>query len=166
MPSTSPDRQRSYEVNRRTQATSRAYGDGSGPARCDEYSAALELTDAAVGGARTTGLCALGAIRFTEGVPDARFTVSVGAIREFVRQARPSQSPGVQTLEAARIVGRVAAHEIGQYLLGNPRHHPTGLMRSRFDGAELLAPRLEPFAPPPRHQLTAGFVRLGGDRAW
>jgi hypothetical protein len=93
-------------------------------------------------------------------------TVSVGAIREFVRQARPGQSPGLQMLYAARIAGRVAAHEMGHYLLGDKQHRARGLMRTRFDGDELFAPRLEPFAAPPRDQLAEGFARLAGVEAW
>jgi hypothetical protein len=78
----------------------------------------LVLTDAV---ARPPGptLCAMGAIRFVDRTPEPELTVSVGAIWEFVRQARPGQSPGLQILYAARIAGRVAAHEIGHYLLGD-----------------------------------------------
>ena len=59
----------------------------------------------------------------------------------------------MQALEAARIIGRVAAHELGHYLLADPRHQPTGLMRARFDGAELLGPHLKPFKPPAQPAL-------------
>jgi hypothetical protein len=58
-------------------------------------------------------------------------------------------------LEAARIMGRVAAHEMGHYLLADARHQPEGLMRARFDGADLLAPNLKPFRPPSRRQFAA-----------
>jgi len=105
--------------------------------------------------AATRDSCAFGSIRFINGTPEPEMNVFVSTIREFVRNARPVQSPGVQTLEAARIMGRVAAHEMGHYLLADARHQPEGLMRARFDGADLLAPHLKPFRPPSRRQFAA-----------
>jgi len=116
----------------------------------------LVLTDTASRRpAATRESCAFGSIRFLNGTPEPEMNVFVSTIREFVRNARPGQSPGVQTLEAARIMGRVAAHEMGHYLLADARHQPEGLMRARFDGADLLAPHLKPFRPPSRRQFAA-----------
>jgi hypothetical protein len=109
----------------------------------------------------TSGLCALGSIRFVQGIPASTLVVSVASVRDWVRRARPGHSPGLGSLLAARVMGRVAAHEIGHYLLGDSSHRPAGLMRASFDGALLLGPHLEPFAPPPGQQLLAGVARAG-----
>jgi hypothetical protein len=98
-------------------------------------------------------------IRFVEGVPQRQFRVSVTAAREFVRQARPEWPSAIRTLVAARIMGRVAAHELGHYLLGESGHRARGLMRARFDGADLLGPHLGAFAPPHRAEVEAGLTR-------
>jgi len=120
----------------------------------------LVLTEAPIRAfSATSSLCDLGVTRFINGTPEPELTVSVTAAREFVRQARPEWSSAVQSLIAARIVGRVAAHEMGHYLLAERGHRPYGLMRARFDGASLLAPHLEPFQPPPRIELDAGLSR-------
>ena len=107
----------------------------------------------------TRNLCDLGAIRFVNGTPEPQVTVSIGAARAFVREARPEWSPVLRTLIAARIAGRVAAHEIGHYLLGEPGHRSHGLMRARFDGADLLGAHLGAFAPPHRVDIEAGLIR-------
>jgi len=104
-------------------------------------------------------LCDLGVIRFINGVPEPELTVSVTAAREFVGRARPEWSSTMRTLIAARVIGRVAAHEIGHYLLADSGHQSQGLMRARFDGAEVLAPHLGPFAPPHRSDLQSGLIR-------
>jgi hypothetical protein len=109
-----------------------------------------------------SGLCALGATSFTNGRPEPELIVSVSAVREFVRRAQPDSSSGVRSLIAARVMGRVAAHELGHYLLAETGHRPRGLMRARFDGASLLAPHLGPFLPPPRPDVEAGLVRASG----
>lgn len=107
----------------------------------------------------TRNLCDLGAILFLDGVPQPELRVSVTAAREFVRQARPDWPPAIRTLVSARVIGRVAAHELGHYLLGVSGHRRTGLMRARFDGADLLGPHLGAFAPPRRVDVEAGIVR-------
>src|SRR5690348_3064744 len=84
----------------------------SGEAAPDEGQLRLVLTDAPLIGPATSNLCALGVIRFVGGRPDPELTVNVAAAREFVRRARPEVLPAVQTLMAARIVGRAAAHEL------------------------------------------------------
>ena len=104
-------------------------------------------------------LCSLGVIHFINGAPEPELTVSLTAVREFVRQAHPEWSPGVQTLIAARIAGRVAAHELGHYLLADSKHRRTGLMRAQFDGSDLLAPLVSPFAPPPHADVEAGLTK-------
>lgn len=126
----------------------------------------LVFTDVPIQASAATGtLCALGSIRFVNGVPEPELLVSVTTVREFVRRARPEQSPGVRMLMAARILGRVAAHEMGHYLLGEAGHRPAGLMRARFDGADLLAPHVKPFAPPRREHLVAGLAQFADEAA-
>jgi len=110
-----------------------------------------------------SNLCTLGSIRFVDGRPDPELTVNVVAAREFVRRAHPEILPAVQTLMAARIAGRAAAHELGHYLLEDTAHRRSGLMRARFDGADLLGGRLDAFAPPDRAEVAAGLSRAGED---
>ena len=134
---------------------------GDAPSSADGLT--LVLTDAPVYNGATSNLCMLGAIRFVDGQPDAELTVNVAAARELVRRARPEILPAVQTIMAARIVGRAAAHELGHYLLGDPGHRRSGLMRARFDGVDLLGGRLDAFAPPDRAEVAAGLSRIAGD---
>jgi hypothetical protein len=126
----------------------------------------LVLSDAAIRVGPSSGsLCALGVIHFVDGLPQPEMTVSVTRVRDFVRRARPEQSAALQSLLAARIIGRVAAHELGHYLVADTSHRESGLMRARFDGADLLAPHLQPFAAPERHELGAGLSHLNERRA-
>jgi hypothetical protein len=118
--------------------------------------AAIHVTPA------TRNLCDLGAVRFVDGVPQPELRVSVTAAREFVQQARPEWPPAIRMLVSARVIGRVAAHELGHYLLGISEHRATGLMRARFDGADLLGPNLGAFDPPRRVDIEAGVVRAAG----
>jgi hypothetical protein len=135
----------------------------SGEATPGERHLRVVLIDTPVIGAATSNLCTLGAIRFVNGVPEPELTVNVAAAREFVRRARPEVLPAVQTLMAARIVGRAAAHELGHYLLEDPGHRPSGLMRARFNGVDLLGGRLDAFAPPDRTEIAAALNRTVGD---
>ncbi len=126
----------------------------------------LVLSDAAIRvGPSSGGLCALGVIHFVDGLPQPELTVSVTGVRDFVRRARPEQSAALRSLLAARIIGRVAAHELGHYLVADTSHRESGLMRAKFDGADLLAPHLKPFAPPERHELVAGLAHFNDRRA-
>jgi hypothetical protein len=45
----------------------------------------------------------------------------------------------------ARAIGRVAAHELGHYLLQNAGHQSRGLMRQTYSANELVGDWLEPF---------------------
>jgi hypothetical protein len=126
----------------------------------------LVLSDRAIRVGPSSGsLCALGVIHFVDGLPQPEMTVSVTRVREFVRRAKPEQSGALQSLLVARIIGRVAAHELGHYLLADTSHTASGLMRAKLDGADLLAPHLEPFAPPARDRLATGLSYLHQLRA-
>lgn len=48
----------------------------------------------------------------------------------------------------AQAIGRVAAHELGHYLLQRAGHDERGLMRRRYVAAELVGDWLEPFKIP------------------
>ena len=48
----------------------------------------------------------------------------------------------------AQAIGRVAAHELGHYLLQRAGHHYRGLMRRRYVAAELVGDWLDPFKIP------------------
>jgi len=136
----------------------------SGDAPSGEGRLRLVLTDAPVHGTGAPAtLCTLGVITFVDGRPDPQLTVSVTAARDWVRRAHPEVLPAVQTLMAARIVGRAAAHELGHYLLADPGHRRSGLMRARFDDVDLLGGRLESFAPPTRTEVAAGLSRAAGE---
>ena len=45
----------------------------------------------------------------------------------------------------AQAIGRVAAHELGHYLLQSARHSETGLMRPQYSTEELVGPSLARF---------------------
>ena len=80
----------------------------------------LVLSDSPIRvGPSSGGLCALGVIHFVNGLPQPEMTVSVTGVRDFVRRARPEQSAALRSLLAARIIGRVAAHELGHYLVAD-----------------------------------------------
>jgi hypothetical protein len=53
----------------------------------------------------------------------------------------------------AQAIGRVAAHELGHYLLQNAGHQDRGLMRARYIASELVGDWLEPFKVPNTDQL-------------
>jgi hypothetical protein len=57
----------------------------------------------------------------------------------------------------AQAIGRVAAHELGHYLLQNAGHQNRGLMRPRYLASELVGDWLEPFKVPA--PSTWSFVR-------
>ena len=48
----------------------------------------------------------------------------------------------------AQAIGRLAAHELGHYLLQRAGHHDRGLMRRRYVAAELVGDWLDPFKIP------------------
>jgi hypothetical protein len=55
----------------------------------------------------------------------------------------------------AQAVGRVAAHELGHYLLQNAAHQDRGLMRAKYSAMDLMGDWLGPFKVPAAHQLAA-----------
>ncbi|HET6899171.1 MAG TPA: hypothetical protein VFK70_12515 [Vicinamibacteria bacterium] len=59
----------------------------------------------------------------------------------------------------ARAIGRVAAHELGHYLLQSARHESRGLMRPTYSPDELVGESLEPFQVPDaqRSELRTGI---------
>jgi hypothetical protein len=65
------------------------------------------------------------------------------------------------------VLGRVAAHEIGHFLLASEPHHDSGLMRERFPETELAATWSKGFELPPASRevvrnnvLKSGAVRV------
>jgi hypothetical protein len=84
--------------------------------------------------------------------------VSLLAVTETVMDTEAFDRP-VKTLTRvlqqrliAQAIGRVAAHELGHYLLQNGRHQDRGLMRPRYIAAELVADWLDPFKVPSTDQ--------------
>lgn len=67
----------------------------------------------------------------------------------------------------ARTVGRVAAHELGHYLLQTTVHGHNGLMRREFLARELGDPGIGPFLLPPREavRLRRELIALGVTQA-
>ena len=53
----------------------------------------------------------------------------------------------------ARAIGRVAAHELGHYLLHSGGHQARGLMRASYASSELVGSWLEPFRVPAADRL-------------
>ena len=98
--------------------------------------------------------------------------VSLTATREFLLSGSYRGRPLNQRPRAIldrllpQAVGRVAAHELGHYLLGDRPHDRTGLMRPVYTPEDLVAASLAPFEVPPDHhvalrreilRLSAGF---------
>jgi hypothetical protein len=89
----------------------------------------------------------LGWIEFVNGEPQRTITVSVGAARMLVWNARWYGKP-MNTLPPAaartflrRAVARAAAHEIGHYLFRTKAHTHGGLMRAAFTPDEMVDTR-------------------------
>jgi hypothetical protein len=85
--------------------------------------------------------------------------VSLPAVAETVQRARAFDLPVTKLTLAlrdrliARAIGRVAAHELGHYLLQHAGHQPHGLMRPRYSPNELVGDWLEPFKVPRAEQM-------------
>jgi hypothetical protein len=77
--------------------------------------------------------------------------VSLPAVTETVGGARTFDRPVSKLTHAlrdrliAQALGRVAAHELGHYLLQHAGHQHRGLMRPRYSANELVGDWLEPF---------------------
>jgi hypothetical protein len=77
--------------------------------------------------------------------------VSLPAVTETVLSTEAFDMPVKRLTRAlrdrliAQAIGRVAAHELGHYLLQNAGHHDRGLMRPRYLASELVGDWLEPF---------------------
>jgi hypothetical protein len=85
--------------------------------------------------------------------------VSLPAVTEFVLRAEAFKRP-VSTLTQAlrdrllaQAVGRVAAHELGHYLLQSAGHHRQGLMRPNYSANELVGDWLDPFKVPAAERM-------------
>ena len=85
--------------------------------------------------------------------------VSLPAVTETVQRASAFELPVAKLTLAlrdrliARALGRVAAHELGHYLLQHAGHQPHGLMRPRYSPNELVGDWLEPFKVPRAEQM-------------
>jgi len=85
--------------------------------------------------------------------------VSLPAVTETVGGARAFDRPVSKLTHAlrdrliARALGRVAAHELGHYLLQHAGHQPHGLMRPQYSANELVGDWLEPFTVPRAEQM-------------
>jgi hypothetical protein len=54
----------------------------------------------------------------------------------------------------ARTIGRVAAHELGHYLLQSTGHPGKGLMRARYRTTDLIGNSIEPFEIPRAERIS------------
>lgn len=86
--------------------------------------------------------------------PTPTIFISGSGVRSLLATAhfreRPfSLQPGVlRDRLTAQAIGRVAAHELGHYLLHSRTHQERGLMRHTYSTADLMAPTLKPFQIP------------------
>jgi len=64
---------------------------------------------------------------------------------EFAHYSVSALSEGIRERLMARAIGRLAAHELGHYLLQKPGHTHHGLMRGRCLANELVGQSLRPF---------------------
>lgn len=80
--------------------------------------------------------------------------VSLGAVTEAVFSTEAFDKPvkrltrGLQDRLVGQAIGRVAAHELGHYLLRHAGHRDRGLMRPRYVAVELVGDWLGPFKIP------------------
>lgn len=96
-------------------------------------------------GARAAHPTTLGAVMF---IPEQdRFLhtvfVSPQALRRVLARGGRLTEPALRERIIGQALGRVIAHEIGHILLDMPEHTPTGLMKPRFDAADLMEPSIE-----------------------
>jgi hypothetical protein len=84
---------------------------------------------------------AIAAVQFPlPGVPREVVFVSPGAARMLYNEAvRRGVQAGERARVTARIIGRAIAHELGHFLLATANHESSGLMRPRFDVADVVA---------------------------
>ncbi len=81
--------------------------------------------------------------------PDNRITVSTAAVLALAASARLGGRPisdlptRVRDEFIEHALGRAIAHELGHYLLRSKAHTASGLMRARFEAAELMDGRLD-----------------------
>jgi hypothetical protein len=89
----------------------------------------------------------LGAIAFgPDGTPQPRISVFLSEVVRFVADTRvlgasePEWPRALREEIIGRVVGRVLAHEIGHYVLGQKQHATAGLMRPLQRSDELVSP--------------------------
>jgi hypothetical protein len=71
--------------------------------------------------------------------------VSLASVTDLVDGLLRSQTVVVRDRLLARAIGRVAAHELGHYLLRQRVHDEGGLMRPTHLARDLISPSLKPF---------------------
>jgi len=77
--------------------------------------------------------------------------VSLPRVIDLITESRPrdqtlaNMPPGTFERAISRTIGRVAAHELGHYLLQTRQHAESGLMRGTFTRADLMAYWIGPF---------------------
>jgi hypothetical protein len=114
-------------------------------------SSAAETLRLTIGIARTAmpgrAPIVLGTIVFApDGTPEPRITLFLDEILRFVAAARVLDAEEwhwprlLREQITGRVLGRVLAHEIGHYVLGDRRHTGAGLMRSIQRSDELAEP--------------------------
>ena len=113
----------------------------------------------------------LGTVVFgPDGTPEPRITLFLDEVLRFAAGVRMSgaeewQWPRLLREQImGRILGRVLAHEIGHYVLGDRRHTGAGLMRSIQRSDELAAPSRAGFtlSTDQAAQLRAQSVAVSG----
>jgi hypothetical protein len=87
---------------------------------------------------------------------------------EFIGRAIIDHTLAVRHRLLGRMLGRVAAHELGHLLFHSREHAGTGLMRAHHTVDELIAPDIHPFrivAPPDRRHLPSKSGLIASARA-
>jgi hypothetical protein len=128
--------------------TSGAYGEPSGPEEATiSLRILLTLLPVKDDGQRTLGWVTAGA----NGRSAPLLLISLPAVSEAVLATEAFGMPvtrltrGLRDRLIAQAIGRVAAHELGHYLLQHAGHQDRGLMRRRYVAAELVGDWLGPF---------------------
>jgi hypothetical protein len=86
------------------------------------------------------------------GRPSAALFVSVTAVTELLSHVKGllfmHRPMALRERLTGQVIGRVAAHELGHYLLQSAGHEHQGLMRPLYSADDLIGPWLHPFQVP------------------
>ena len=102
---------------------------------------------------------ALAWVPFVGTYPRQLIFLRLDRVRTLVGSLSPGDwATGIREQLAAKLAGRVLAHELGHILLNSRGHEPSGLMRERYQARDVLNAGRSAYSlsPPLRAQLFSG----------